>query len=126
MLLHWFLCFWGNLAGALFVMAIIMGCKCAEPRPPESLEANCLTDGGVFDSGPYRTRAVEFVVDKQVKPQFHQIFLRGIGCNWLVCLACYLVMQGKDLNSKIVAMWGPIFTFVSLGLDHGMFPRLGA
>ena len=29
MLLHWFLCFWGNLAGALFVMAIIIGCECA-------------------------------------------------------------------------------------------------
>lgn len=29
MLLHWFLCFWGNLAGALFVMAIIIGCKWA-------------------------------------------------------------------------------------------------
>lgn len=28
MLLHWFLCFWGNLAGALFVMAIIIGCEC--------------------------------------------------------------------------------------------------
>lgn len=27
MLLHWFLCFFGNLAGSLFVMAIIMGCK---------------------------------------------------------------------------------------------------
>ena len=27
MLLHWFLCFFGNLAGALFVMAIILGCE---------------------------------------------------------------------------------------------------
>lgn len=27
MLLHWFLCFFGNLAGSLFVMAIIIGCK---------------------------------------------------------------------------------------------------
>jgi len=28
MLLHWFLCFWGNFAGCLFVMSIFMGCKC--------------------------------------------------------------------------------------------------
>jgi hypothetical protein len=27
MLLHWFLCFFGNLGGCLFVMAIIVGCK---------------------------------------------------------------------------------------------------
>lgn len=33
MLLHWFICFWGNLCGALFVMAIIFGCK----LPPSAL-----------------------------------------------------------------------------------------
>lgn len=27
MLIHWFLCFWGNLAGALLVVTIIFGCK---------------------------------------------------------------------------------------------------
>lgn len=27
MFLHWFICFWGNLTGSLFVMAIIFGCK---------------------------------------------------------------------------------------------------
>ena len=78
-----------------------------------------VADGGVFDGAAYKARAIEFVTSKQVKPEFHQIFLRAVGCNWLVCLACYLGMQGKDLNSKIVAMWWPIFTFVSLGLDHG-------
>lgn len=67
--------------------------------------------------------AINVVVKKQVIPQFHQIFLRGIGCNWLVCIACYLGMQAKDLNSKIVAMWWPIFAFAALGLDHGMSGR---
>lgn len=75
----------------------------------------------MFDSASYKARAIDFVTSKQVKPAFHQIFLRAVGCNWLVCLACYLGLQGKDLNSKIVAMWWPIFTFVSLGLDHGVF-----
>lgn len=27
-------------------------------------------------------------------------------------------MQAKDLNSKVIGMWWPIFAFVSLGLDH--------
>ncbi|KAG7406909.1 putative formate transporter [Fusarium oxysporum f. sp. rapae] len=65
MLLHWFLCFWGNLSGSLFMVAIIFGC-----------------------------------------------------CNWLVCLACFLSIQAKDLNSKVIGIWWPIFAFVSLGLDH--------
>jgi formate/nitrite transporter len=100
MLLHWFICFWGNLAGSLFTMALIFGW------------------GGVFDADPYKSEVIAYVTKKQVTPDFHQIFLRAIGCNWLVCLACYLAMQAKDLNSKIVGMWWPIFAFVSLGLDH--------
>lgn len=46
------------------------------------------------------------------------VFLRAIGCNWLVCLACYFGLQGRDLASKIVGIWWPTFAFVSLGFDH--------
>lgn len=100
MLLHWFLCFFGNLAGSLFVMAIIMGY------------------GGVFDASPYKEEVISFTTKKQITPRLHQIFLRGIGCNWLVCLAVFLGTQAKDLSSKVIGMWWPIFAFVSLGLDH--------
>ena len=57
---------------------------------------------------------------KAADPEWHQIFLRGIGCNWLVCLACFLGVQAKDLSSKVVGLWLPIFAFVSLGLDHAI------
>lgn len=121
MLLHWFLCFFGNLAGSLFVMAIIMGCKIA-PLPFMLLlhktDDFFKTDGGVFDASPYREEVQHFAMKKQITPQLHQIFLRGIGCNWLVCLACFLGTQAKDLSSKIIGMWWPIFAFVTLGLDH--------
>ncbi|KAK3314475.1 Formate/nitrite transporter-domain-containing protein [Apodospora peruviana] len=100
MLLHWFLCFWGNFAGSLFVTLIIFGY------------------GGGFDSPPYRDQVIATATSKQVTPSFHQIFLRGIGCNWLVCMAIYLGMQAKDINSKIVAMWWPIFAFGAAGLEH--------
>lgn len=59
-----------------------------------------------------------FTTKKQIAPQMHQIFLRAIGCNWLVCLAVFLGVQAKDLASKVIGMWWPIFAFVSLGLDH--------
>lgn len=35
-----------------------------------------------------------------------------------MCLACYLGLQAKDLTSKVVGMWWPIFAFVTLGLEH--------
>jgi formate/nitrite transporter len=75
-------------------------------------------DGGVFDAEPYRAEVIAFTTKKQVIPAFHQIFLRGIGCNWLVCLACFLGIQGRELVSKVAGIWWPIYAFVSLGLDH--------
>ncbi|PWY83607.1 Formate/nitrite transporter [Aspergillus heteromorphus CBS 117.55] len=100
MLLHWFITFWGNLCGSLFVVAIIFGY------------------GNVFAVDPYKSEAISFATKKQVTPEFQQIFVRGIGCNWLVCLACFFGLQGRDLASKVIGIWWPIFAFVSLGLDH--------
>jgi formate/nitrite transporter FocA (FNT family) len=54
----------------------------------------------------------------KVTPHWHQIFLRGIGANWLVCLACILGAEGRELVSKIIGIWWPIYAFVSIGLDH--------
>lgn len=102
MLQHWILCFLGNLAGSLFVVCIICGY------------------GGVFNAPVYRKEVQTFATMKQVTPNFRQIFLRGIGANWLVCLACFLGSSGRDLASKIVGIWWPTFAFVSLALDHGM------
>ena len=100
MLLHWTITFWGNLAGSLFVVAIITGY------------------GGVFDSAAYKTEVHKFATTKQISADFHQVFLRAIGANWLVCLACYLGMSGREYFSKIVGIWWPTFAFVSLGFDH--------
>jgi formate/nitrite transporter FocA (FNT family) len=59
-----------------------------------------------------------FATKKQITPEWHQIFIRSIGCNWLVCLACILGAQGRELVSKILGIWWPIYAFVSVGLDH--------
>lgn len=81
--------------------------------------ANRLTaDGGTFDSDVYRQEVIAFATKKQLVPAMHQIFIRAIGCNWLVCLACFLGTQAKDLGSKVIGMWLPIFAFVALGFDH--------
>jgi formate/nitrite transporter len=100
MLLHWFVTFWGNLAGSLFMVSIILGY------------------GIVFSADPYKSEVITFATKKQVTPDFHEVFLRGIGCNWLVCLACFFGIQGRDLTSKVIGIWWPVFAFVSLGFDH--------
>jgi formate/nitrite transporter FocA (FNT family) len=123
--LHWFICFWGNLAGSLFVAIIIVGCKfvnlllsLGQMFLVFSADHGCDLDGGIFSASPYKDEAIAYAIKKQVTPEWHQVFLRGIGCNWLVCLAAMLALQAKDLASKVVAMWFPIFGFVALGFDH--------
>lgn len=100
MLLHWFITFWGNLAGSLFVMAVIIGY------------------GGTFSQPAYHARAVTFATAKAITPAWHQVFLRGIGANWLVCLAAYLSFMGREFFSKVVGIWWPTFAFVMLAFDH--------
>ena len=58
---------------------------------------------------------MHFAYKKQVEPEWYQIFLKGIGANWLVCLACFLGCSGRDYVSKVVGIWWPTFAFVSLG-----------
>lgn len=100
MLMHWTVTFFGNLAGSLFIVAIITGY------------------GGVFSVSPYDTEAMTFAKKKAVTPEWHMIFLRGIGANWLVCMACFLAGMAREYFSKVIAIWWPTFAFVALGFDH--------
>ncbi|CAJ1435775.1 unnamed protein product [Effrenium voratum] len=51
---------------------------------------------------------------------FETAFVRGILCNWLVCMAVYLASMAKDATGKAVAIWLPISAFVTLGLEHSV------
>lgn len=100
MLRHWTITFFGNLAGSLFVALIIVGY------------------GGTFSADPYRSEALAFAKAKTVTPAWYQVFLRGIGANWLVCMACFLAFMAREFFSKVAAIWWPTFAFVCLGFDH--------
>lgn len=52
-----------------------MGCKSSSEFWPST--ANHL-DGGVFETGAYKTETFTFATSKAVTPHWHQIFLRGI------------------------------------------------
>ncbi len=47
-----------------------------------------------------------------------EAFVRGIGCNWLVCLAVVMVVSAKDVVSKIAAAWFPVMAFIASGFEH--------
>mmetsp|Transcript_15582 Transcript_15582/g.36482 ORF Transcript_15582/g.36482 Transcript_15582/m.36482 type:complete len:308 (+) Transcript_15582:92-1015(+) len=48
----------------------------------------------------------------------HEMFVRGIAANALVCLAVILAIASKSPSGKILGIAMPIATFVALGFDH--------
>ncbi|KAI6046022.1 Formate/nitrite transporter-domain-containing protein [Pisolithus marmoratus] len=82
-------------------------------------------DGLVVDD-PYATYIRNFAVTKAVTPAWYQILLRGIGCNWLVCIAVWQATGARDTISKIIAIWFPIWVFVACGFDHGIHRKKSA
>ena len=45
-------------------------------------------------------------------------FLRGLGCNWLVCLAVWMALAAEDITGKVLVIFFPIMAFVAMGFDH--------
>ncbi|KAG8721180.1 hypothetical protein FRC08_015293 [Ceratobasidium sp. 394] len=92
--------FFGNLTGSLFFAGVLTKAS------------------GIIAAEPYPTYVKSFVIHKAMDPHWHQIFLRGIGCNWLVCIAVWQAMAASEVVSKIIAIFIPIFVFVAAGFDH--------
>jgi formate/nitrite transporter len=58
------------------------------------------------------------VAEKKVAKDFFQTFVKGIGCNWMVCMAVFLSGQAQDMAGKMVGIWFPISCFVAIGFEH--------
>ena len=100
-LLHnWVFVLIGNLAGALFV-AYVLAVKTGVLTTPVDL-----------------ARLTGIATAKGVTETDLQIFLRALGCNWLVCLAVWMAMSAEDVGGKILAIFFPITAFVAMGFDH--------
>ena len=90
----------GNLLGALFV-AYFLGVQ-----------------SGVLTADLPFQRLSGIAHSKGIEETEWQIFLRALGCNWLVCLAVWMALAADDVASKILAIFFPIMAFVAMGFDH--------
>jgi formate/nitrite transporter len=99
----------GNLLGAMFVaffLAVQTGVIGSAGADPGSVAA--LT----YD------RLSGIAADKATGHTPWQTFLRGVGCNWLVCLAVWMSLAATSVSGKILAIFFPIMAFVAMGFDH--------
>ena len=99
MLRNWVIVYIGNLLGSVIL-------------------AFLLAKSGLFaDAAGERAMAV--AAAKTSMP-FTAALIRGIFCNILVVLACWLQAGAKDLAGKILAIWFPIMLFVFAGFEHSV------
>ena len=96
-----FLSYAGNLLGSLFVAFFL------------AYQTNLIAGEPWLGF----TRAV---AEAKVSASFWVLFLKGIGCNWLVCLSIWLAVASDDVAGKILGIWFPIMAFVALGFEHSI------
>jgi formate/nitrite transporter len=90
----------GNLLGSLFVAYFL-----------------AVKTGIVTAEAPLRRLTVIATLKGHTETDW-QIFLRALGCNWLVCLAVWMSLGAQDVAGKILAIFFPIMGFVAMGFDH--------
>ena len=104
LLLNWTVVFFTNFLGSLLLVYIIFNANYWG-------DASALTAQGA--------QAVAIAKGK-MSLDWYQAFLRGILCNWLVCMAVWLAVAAKDVIGKIFSCFFPIMAFVSSGFEHSI------
>jgi formate transporter len=99
----------GNLLGAMFV-AYFLAIK-------TGVIGGIGSEAGAPAAMTYE-RLATIAEAKGLHETAGQIFLRAVGCNWLVCLAVWLSLAADSVASKILAIFFPIMAFVAMGFDH--------
>ncbi len=51
---------------------------------------------------------------------FMELFVRGIFCNFLVCLAVLSFMKLKNEVAKLIMIWWCLFAFITSGFEHSI------
>ncbi|WP_088073013.1 formate/nitrite transporter family protein [Gottfriedia luciferensis] len=100
LLKNWVACYSGNIIGAFIFAVIYLSTGLAKEFPADNFLAG--------------------VVDHKIHASFIHLFFKGLLCNWLVCLACFLPTRFKDDFAKIVLIFLLVFAFFFSGYEHSI------
>jgi formate/nitrite transporter len=100
MLKNWFFVYLGNFAGSVFI-------------------AYMMVNSGLLGSSSGLLGGMTIkIASYKVGLTFIQAFYLGIMCNWLVCLAVWMCYGAKDMAGKLLAVFFPIWLFITSGFEH--------
>jgi formate/nitrite transporter len=106
---NWALLTVGNLVGSLFVAYLL--------ADKTGVIGTAASKAGTPAASNF-ARLSSITIGKALTESDLQVFLRAMGCNWLVCAAVWLAYSARDIGGKILAIVFPITAFVALGFDH--------
>lgn len=95
----WLVCYLGNWAGSLLIASIFYGAG--------------------FASGPVGELIASTSAFKMSIP-FFPLFLRGLLCNILVCLAVWCGFKCKSESGKLIMIFWCLFAFITSGFEHSI------
>ena len=96
----WLVSFAGNLLGALGLAWLV-------------------AQSGVLAGAP-QAEVLERAVATKMHLSFPALFLRGLLCNWLVCLGVWTALRAQSEAGKLVMIWWCLFAFVGVGFEHSV------
>lgn len=97
---NWLIVIIGNLVGSLFL-------------------AWLMVQSELWQVGRVAEHAVSIATAK-CELSFSAALVRGILCNWLVCLAVFMATAARDIPGKLLACYVPIMAFVASGFEHSV------
>ncbi|WMT40814.1 formate/nitrite transporter family protein [Paenibacillus sp. D2_2] len=95
----WLYNYVGNFIGSFLVAAIFV--------------LTGLVKGGVAEF-------INSVASVKMNAPFMELFMRGILCNILVCLAVWCSMKMKDETAKLIMIFWCLFAFITSGFEHSV------
>ncbi len=97
----------GNLLGAMFVAYFL------------AVQTGVIGHSGAAGNAGLTFDRLAAIASAKATGESHwQVFLRGVGCNWLVCLAVWMSLAATSVSGKVLAIFFPIMAFVAMGFDH--------
>lgn len=100
MLKNWLFVFVGNFIGSMIIVYFIL-------HSGQFDFSNGLLGGFTIKVAAYKTGL-----------SFSKAFYMGVMCNWLVCLAVWMAAAAKDIAGKLLAIFFPIWLFITSGFEH--------
>jgi len=97
----WTVVYFGNFVGALLVAYLF------------AYQTNLLA------VDPWLT-AARHIGEHKTSGTFTATFIKGMGANWLVCMAVWIAYAAKDVTGKIIGMWFPVMCFVAFGFEQSI------